>query len=135
MRISDWSSDVCSSDLCSSASSSARLLQRRGDRLDIHVDDLQVGFQHALAAVLEGDLGLDVGRADSGVERLDQRPIALRDKAAAHLPGACQLTVVGVQLLVQHQEAANLAGRELRVGGQIAEIGRESGRERAWQYV
>src|SRR3546814_21169552 len=95
---------------CSSASSSARLLQRRGDRLEIHVDDLQVGFQHALAAVLESDLGLDVGRADSGVERLDQRPIALSDKAAATLPGAGKRGVVGVKF----------------------KLGRASGGERVW---
>src|SRR3546814_17304990 len=58
MRISDWSSDVCSSDL--------------------------------------------------------------GDEPAAHLAGAGQLTVIGVELLVQHEEAAHLAARELRVAGEVA---------------
>src|SRR5512138_2520161 len=54
------------------ASPSARLLQRRRGGRHGHVDDLQVGLDDALAAVLEGDFGFHVGRAGVGVERLDE---------------------------------------------------------------
>ena len=65
----------------------------------------------ALAAVLERHLGRDVGLLRAVVERLDQRAVALGDEAAAHLLGAGQLAVVGVELLVQDQEAADLRAR------------------------
>ena len=35
--------------------------------------DRQLGAHHALAAVLEGDLGLDAARRLAGIERIDQR--------------------------------------------------------------
>src|SRR3546814_1822767 len=47
------------------------------------------------SAVLEGDLGFDVGRGGAGIERVDQRQVALGDEPAAHLAGAGQLTVIG----------------------------------------
>src|SRR3546814_13236875 len=72
------------------------------------------------SAVLEGDLGFDVGRGGAGIERVDQRQVALGDDPAAHLAGAGQLTVIGVELLVQHEDAAHLAARELRVAGEVA---------------
>jgi hypothetical protein len=54
------------------------------------------------------------------VERLDQHRVLLGDEVAAHLAGAGQLAVVGVEFLVQHQEALicvrPVAGRG-QVGG------------------
>ena len=63
---------------------------------------------HALAAVLERHLGRDVGLVRAVVERLDQRRVALGDEAAADLLRAGQLAVVGVELLVQDEEAPDL---------------------------
>src|SRR3546814_3716720 len=51
---------------------SARLPQRRRDGRHVDVDDLDVGLEDALAAVLEGDLGFDVGRGGAGIERVDR---------------------------------------------------------------
>ena len=48
------------------------------------------------------------------VERVDQRRVALGDEAAAHLARARQLAVVGVELLVQDQEAPDLRARHRR---------------------
>ena len=59
----------------------------------------------ALAAVLEGHLGADVGLLRAVVERLDQGFVALADEAAADLLGAGELAVVGFELLRQDQEA------------------------------
>src|SRR6267143_1749651 len=62
---------------------SARLAQSRCDRGDRHRlrrADLEVGFEHALAAVLEGDLGFDMRAAAVAIERLDQRLVALADE-------------------------------------------------------
>ena len=52
------------------------------------------------------------------VERRDQRRVALGDERAAHLLRAGQLAVVGIELLVQDQEAPDLRGRHLRLVGQ-----------------
>ena len=78
-----------------------------------HVDDLQRRRHLAGAAVLELHLGLDVLLALAAVERVDQHLVALGDEAAADLARARQLAVVGVELLVQDQEAADLAAGEL----------------------
>src|SRR3712207_5759306 len=51
---------------------SRRLLQRqRLDRIKLHIPDLDARGDDALAAVLERDLGGDVGLARSVVKRLD----------------------------------------------------------------
>ena len=89
---------------------------RHGD----HVPDLHPRREIALAAVLEGDLGRDGGLGRAAVERIDQRRIALGDEAAAHLLGARQLAVVGVELLVQNEEAPDLRAGGHRVGGERA---------------
>ena len=44
----------------------------------------------------------------TGIKRRDQRRIALGNEAAAHLLRAGDFAVVGVELLVQDQEAADL---------------------------
>src|SRR5690242_17031628 len=67
---------------------SARPAQRfhRGRGGD--VVDRELGLEHALAAVLEGHFGGDLGRPGAGVERIDQRLEPLADEAAAHLARA-----------------------------------------------
>ena len=44
----------------------------------------------------------------AAVQRVDQHLVLLGDEAAPHLARARQLAVVGVELLVQDQEAADL---------------------------
>ena len=72
-----------------------------------HVADRHLGVDPTGAAVLEGHLGRHRDRALVRVEGLDQRPVALVDHAAAHLAGPGQLAVVGVQLLVEQEKAAD----------------------------
>src|SRR5581483_10753640 len=90
---------------------SCGLLHDRRDRDGPHVANLDAGGEHALAAVLERHLGRDVGFARAVIERADERRIAFGDEAAADLLRAGDLAVVGVELLVQDQEAANLRAR------------------------
>ena len=52
--------------------------------------------------------GFDVLDAASGVQRVDQPGVFLRDESAPHLARARQLVIVRVELLVQYQEAAHL---------------------------
>src|SRR5690349_3653524 len=80
----------------------SRRTPRDGKRLC--VEDLQVGRDATLATVLERDLGLDEAVRVVAVQRIDQRSVALADEAAPDLAGAGQLTVVGIELLVQHEE-------------------------------
>src|SRR6266704_2390056 len=47
-------------------------------------------------------------RFGARIERLDEALIALGDDPAAHLAGAGQLAVIGVELLVQDEEPADL---------------------------
>ena len=94
--------------------------QARRDRHGRHVADLHARRDRALAAVLEGHLGGDVGLGRAVIERLDQRRVALGDEAAAHLLGPRHLAVVGVELLVQDQEALDLRARRHLVLGERA---------------
>src|SRR5438874_6704494 len=87
--------------------SSRRLLHRR-QRHGGNVANLDARRKRALAAVLERHLGRDVGLARTAVERRDQRRVAFGDEAAADLLRARDFAVVGVELFVQDEEAANL---------------------------
>src|SRR5436305_693169 len=82
--------------------------------------DLQVGRDLAGAPVLIAHLRLDVHALAAVVQRRDERRIFFPDEAPAHLARARQLLVVGIELLVQDQEAM-----DLRVGdlGLLREIG------------
>ena len=130
-------SETFSSESSTSPAAMAAALGRRRLRLDVglhsaasrmgcsgargiglHVDDAHVALDDALAAVLERHLGGDVALLGAVVERLDERPVAIGDEGAAHLLRARQLAVVGVELLVQDQEAPDLRGRHLRLLGQ-----------------
>ena len=52
------------------------------------------------------------------IQRVDQRLVALLDEAAAYLLGARNLAVVGVELLVEDQEALDLCSRHHRLARQ-----------------
>jgi hypothetical protein len=73
----------------------------------------------ALAAVLEGDLGLDAARRIAGIERLHQRLVSLGNDPPAHLARAGQFAVIGIELLVQDQEPADLRRRQGRLGREV----------------
>src|SRR3954467_8691155 len=102
------------------ARSLRRLQHRRGrlDRVGLHVADLHPRRDNALASVLEGHLGADVGLLRAVIERLDQGFVALADEAAADLLGAGELAVVGFELLRQDQEAPHLGAAHARLLGQ-----------------
>ena len=85
-----------------------------------NVADCQLGAHLALAAVLESDLGLDAARRIAGIERLHQRLVSLRDDPPAHLARAGQFAVIGVELLVQDQEPADLRRRQGGLGREVA---------------
>src|SRR5215207_6025076 len=89
----------------------------RGEGL--RLDDPQGCRDLADAAVLEPDCGLHELLGLARVEGLDQDVVALADEAAPDLGGARQFAVVGVELLVQDQEPADLAAGELLVGGEV----------------
>src|SRR5215470_2580708 len=92
----------------------SRCLLHRQYRHGRHVANLDGGGERALAAILERHLGRDVGLARPAVDRRDERLVAFGDEAAAHLLRARDFAVVGVELFVQDQEAANLrAGHSL----------------------
>src|SRR5579862_8151813 len=78
----------------------------RGERLD--VDDAQVCGHHTATAVLEFHQRLDVLRRLAVVQRVDKRLILLGHEAAPQLARPRQLVVVGVELLVQDEEAVDL---------------------------
>src|SRR5689334_2548022 len=73
---------------------------RRGDR--------EIGSDHAAAPVLELDLGLDVLHVLAVVKGVDQHGVFFRDERAPHLARARELVVVGIELLVQDEEAMDL---------------------------
>src|SRR6202035_3813499 len=89
-------------------------------RCDVGVADPELGADRAAAAVLEGHLALDMPGLGARIERLDEAPIALGDDAAAHLAGAPELAVIGVELLVQDEEAADLRGGKGGHAGKVA---------------
>src|SRR5215467_2452253 len=89
---------------------SCRLLHRR-HRHRVHVADFDASGEHALATVLERYLGGNVGLARAVVERRDQRRITFRDETTAHLLGARDFAVVGIEFLMQNEKASNLRPR------------------------
>ena len=72
------------------------------------------------AAVLELDERLDVLDRRARVERVDQHRVFFGDEAAAHLARARQLVVVGIELLVQDQEAVHLRVGETGLARELA---------------
>src|SRR3546814_8146374 len=82
MRISDWSSDVCSSDLVTQHRNGRQ--KRRGDRRRLHVEQAQhpgrveaetvIAVQHTAERVGREHVGQRGGRGDKGSEPFPARP-------------------------------------------------------------
>src|SRR3546814_15236957 len=136
MRISDWSSDVCSSDLT---------IEGEGAFLHgIHVGQVdaaggEVAQDDAVAAVhdddvvvlLEGerDLALRVDVHELGLG-IPGRDVSEAGDVDLHQAGAVRHAAVQLQ-------DGEVAGRHLRAGAVVPvfKIGRASVGERGWQYV
>src|SRR3546814_19956960 len=116
MRISDWSSDVCSSDLVDRPVEAARGTRVRKKGL---------GWEGRTAEAPSG-----VGRSiEKGVpRRIDDARIRGRD------PGAIG-SIVGAVACFRTQHAAIVGARIIVGFGEIIQIGRASCRERVCQYV
>src|SRR5260370_37495837 len=84
------------------------------------VADLDVALDRALAAIFEGDVDLHVSIARAVIERVDQGGVTLADEGTAHLVGARELAVVGLQRLGQDEEAADLGAGPAGIGGEVA---------------
>ena len=96
------------------------------------------GAHLAGAPVLELHLRLDVLLGLAGVQRVHQHLVLVVDVAALDLAGARHLAVVGVQFLVQHQEAADLAAGQAFVLRQVGvdllhAVASPAPAPRAWQ--
>src|SRR5437773_7406101 len=72
-------------------------------------------LEGGLAAVLVGDGGRELHVVAARVERVDDRLVLLGHEASPHLAGARHLGVVGLEVLGQEQEPANLRGLRQRL--------------------
>src|SRR3546814_19378323 len=120
MRISDWSSDVCSSDLGTTPGPEIRL--RQGDRLRVLVenrlDEETTVHWH----------GIRLPNAMDGVPHLTQKPIGPGETFAY----AFDLPDAGTYWYHAHQRSFEQVGRGLY--GAL-KLGRASCRARVCQYV
>src|SRR3546814_17312004 len=131
MRISDWSSDVCSSDLRSDrddvAARARRPAHALGDRRLLAADDDHVVDGHARGAVGAGGLGCD-GRGTRDVGARGAGPAGCRADAAAH---GFRGRVGRLLLLPGVESAGDGVGED---GGEFLKIGRAAWRERGCAY-
>src|SRR5882724_12686370 len=118
-------SDTSSTESSSSPTGWLRSTRLRGaprcrGREASRFGDPQVGRDLARAAVLVADLRLDVHAMAAVVQRRDERRVFFSDEPPPHLPCPGELLVIGVELLVQDQEAMHL-----RIGdfGLLREVG------------
>src|SRR3546814_10139446 len=65
MRISDWSSDVCSSDLSDGIAQLDRDVERAAIGLDLLIDDIEpgAGIEHVIEHERTGQQAGEIGRA------------------------------------------------------------------------
>src|SRR5882762_2672039 len=92
----------------------------RGSAEGLRLHDLQVGRHRSGAAVLEAHLRLDETARLVRVESVDQNRVLVCDVAASHLARARELAVVGLELLVQDEEAPDLRVGERGVLREVA---------------
>ena len=71
------------------------------------IDHAERGADALGGAVLEADHGVDGNVALAAIDRVDDVGVFLVDDAAADFSGAGQFAVVGVEFLVEQQEAGN----------------------------
>src|SRR6516225_5663668 len=95
---------------------SRRALQRGQAGHGPDIADFQPRGKHALPAVLECHFCCDVGLSGAEVERAHQRGVTLGDETAPNLLRPRDLAVIGVELLVQDEEAADLGARHCLLG-------------------
>ena len=80
------------------------------------IDHPERGADALGGAILEADYGIDRDIALAAVDRVDDIGVFFVDDAAADLSGAGQFAVIGVEFLVEQQEAGNaLRRRQCRV--------------------
>src|SRR5258708_268134 len=101
------------------ARASRRFPRRGGDTVGLRLHDFQIRRYRTSAAVLEAHLGLDEAARLVRVEGIDQHGVFFADVSAAHLARARELAVVGVELLLQYEEAVDLRVAERGVGGKV----------------
>src|SRR5215813_14619060 len=74
----------------------------------LHVLDAGPRLDRRLPSILVGDDGGQLHLGAAAVEGVDYRGVLLRHEAAAHLAGARHLRVVGLEILGEEEEAADL---------------------------
>src|SRR3546814_19237528 len=121
MRISDWSSDVCSSDLASPALGPGEAAVRPGLLAPLHLE----------GAVRDPD---DAGHLDGDTALTDHlEGVVAAGELVEHLRPAVRGVVIGLEPVLPHDD--RIAGERAAGPDQARqEIGRESCRERGWQY-
>src|SRR5215471_18770691 len=77
-------------------------------RRPLHILDTRSRLDRGLPPILVGDGGGQLYLGAAAVEGVDHRGVLLRHEAAAHLAGACHLRVVGLEILGEEEEAADL---------------------------
>src|SRR5438876_305924 len=71
----------------------------------VDIANREARLQQRFAPVFVGDLGAQIDFIGAAVKGVQHGGVLLGDKAAADLAGTGDLVVVGVEFLVQHQEA------------------------------
>src|SRR6266705_3276090 len=103
-----------------SAKGNSGRFPRRGGAEGLRLHDLQVGRHRSGAPVLEAHLSLDETARLVRVESVDQHRVLVSDVAASYLARARELAVVGLEFLVQNEEAPNLRVGERGVLREVA---------------
>src|SRR3546814_17682403 len=127
MRISDWSSDVCSSDLLADGGSGGQdrqldrgaleLSRREGDLGDVSMSDL--GFTHIALVVQDIERSIAFYADYAGMQVVHRRNGSGRGDVVAWISDQTRPFVI---VLIQQP------------GLKDREVGRESCREKVWQY-
>ena len=78
------------------------------------IDHRQRGADSLGGAVLEADHGVDRDVALAAVDRVDNAGVFLVDDVAANLSRAGQFAVIGIEFLIEQEEAGNALRRRQR---------------------
>src|ERR1700687_1945204 len=81
--------------------------------------DHELGAHRAHAPILEAHLRFEPALVGAGIKRFHDGGVFLGDVAAAHLARARELSIVGVELLVQDHETLNLAAAKRGIAREI----------------